>query len=217
VSDDVLADRVRSQLGPLEKRLDLPRVHVMVTDHLVYLHGSVDTDEHRQEIEYAAMDVSGVQGLASHLHVGLAQNDTRPSEGAATRPRSEARRRLLAAARSTGLFDELAEPGVRAVLGALADRIPDDEHRHLVSHLPDDVKPWLVKPRFFGSQPPPRTVQALLVEVVGLGLRPASLAEEVCLAVYAELQRLVPEEAADIAAILPGELSDLWKRATPAR
>src|SRR5512142_2260250 len=30
VSDDVLADRIRSNLGPLERRLDLPRVHVMV-------------------------------------------------------------------------------------------------------------------------------------------------------------------------------------------
>lgn len=30
VSGNVLADRIRSSLGPLEKRLDLPRIHVMV-------------------------------------------------------------------------------------------------------------------------------------------------------------------------------------------
>src|ERR1700687_6230895 len=39
VSDDVLADRIRSTLGPLEKRLDVPRVHVMVEDHVAVLHG----------------------------------------------------------------------------------------------------------------------------------------------------------------------------------
>src|SRR5688572_12775553 len=35
VSGNVLADRIRSMLGPLEKRLDLPHVHVLVEDHVV--------------------------------------------------------------------------------------------------------------------------------------------------------------------------------------
>src|SRR3954468_21012037 len=30
VSDDVLANRIRSRFGPLERRLDVPRVHVAV-------------------------------------------------------------------------------------------------------------------------------------------------------------------------------------------
>jgi uncharacterized protein (DUF2267 family) len=217
VDPEVLAARVSSTLGPLVKRLDLPRVHVMVDGHLVYLHGSVDTELHRAEIEDAAMAVSGVGGLVSHLHVGLGTGDTRPSEGAAAGAPSEARRRLVRAASVAGIPDDWAETAARAVVGALADRVPDGELAHLVSHLPADVRPWCVKPRYFGDEPPPRTVPELLAEVVGLGLRPVAMAEEVCLSVYAELQRLVPEEAADIAAVLPEQLRDLWKRAAPAR
>ena len=41
VSDDILVQRVRSALGPIEKELDLPRVHVMVEDGLAILHGEV--------------------------------------------------------------------------------------------------------------------------------------------------------------------------------
>lgn len=43
VGDDVLADRVRSRPGPVRKRLDVPRVHVMVTGHVVTLQGEVGT------------------------------------------------------------------------------------------------------------------------------------------------------------------------------
>ena len=41
VSDDILVQRVRSALGPIEKELDLPRIHVLVEDGLVILHGEV--------------------------------------------------------------------------------------------------------------------------------------------------------------------------------
>jgi len=41
VSDDVLVDRIRSGLGPVEKRLDVPRVHIMVDDHVAIVHGDV--------------------------------------------------------------------------------------------------------------------------------------------------------------------------------
>src|ERR1019366_3477832 len=34
VIDNVLADRIRSSIGALEKRLDLPHIHVMVDDHV---------------------------------------------------------------------------------------------------------------------------------------------------------------------------------------
>jgi len=34
VADDVLADRIRSSLGRLERHLDVPHVHVMVTNHV---------------------------------------------------------------------------------------------------------------------------------------------------------------------------------------
>ena len=80
VTDDILADRVRSSIGPLEKRLDLPRVHVSVVDHVVHLHGVVGTAEERDAIEHACQAVSGVVGTESYLHIGLGTGDTRPSE-----------------------------------------------------------------------------------------------------------------------------------------
>src|SRR5260370_21397609 len=43
VSDGVLADRIRSTLGPIEHRLDVPRVHVLVADHVALLHADVET------------------------------------------------------------------------------------------------------------------------------------------------------------------------------
>lgn len=80
-TDQTLADRVRSTIGPLEHRLDVPRVHVMARGHDVMLHGDVDSDEHARLIEEAVRAISGVHHVDSHLHVGFAPGDTRPSEG----------------------------------------------------------------------------------------------------------------------------------------
>jgi hypothetical protein len=81
VDDDVLADRVRSMLGPVEKRLDLPRVHVMVDHHVVVLHGDVGSRADAVTIERATAAVPGVMGVRSCLHVGLLPGDSRPSAG----------------------------------------------------------------------------------------------------------------------------------------
>jgi hypothetical protein len=81
VVDLVLADRIRSTLGPLEKRLDLPHVHVMVHDHIALLHGDVSSYREVDEIDTAVAAVSGVAGVDSWLHVGLIAGDTRPSTG----------------------------------------------------------------------------------------------------------------------------------------
>lgn len=81
VSDDVLADRIRSSLGPIEKRLDLPRIHVMVEKHVALLHGDVATTDDAEELVAAVERVPGVAGVESRLHVGLLPGDTRPSEG----------------------------------------------------------------------------------------------------------------------------------------
>ena len=79
VPDDVLADRIRSEIGPLEHRLDIPRVHVTVHDHVAALHGEVDRPMKAAALEWAVRNVSGVKDVESHLHVGLAPGDTRPS------------------------------------------------------------------------------------------------------------------------------------------
>ncbi|MFI5054703.1 MAG: BON domain-containing protein, partial [Acidimicrobiia bacterium] len=65
VSDDILTQRVRSALGGLEKRHDLPHVHVMVEDGLVLLHGELPTAEDVREIELRVLEVSGGTALIS--------------------------------------------------------------------------------------------------------------------------------------------------------
>ncbi|MEX2032446.1 MAG: BON domain-containing protein, partial [Dehalococcoidia bacterium] len=104
VSDDVLADRIRSSLGSLEKRLDLPRIHVMVDDHVAILHGEIPAATDAAAIERAVSDITGVCGVESYLHVGLGAEETRPSAGraqAAATP-SPALRELLEAAERAG-------------------------------------------------------------------------------------------------------------------
>jgi hypothetical protein len=81
VDDLTLADRVRSALGPVEKRLDLPHVHVLVENHVVLLHGDVQWPHEAATLEEAARRVSGVRAVESHLHTGMLPSDTRPSEG----------------------------------------------------------------------------------------------------------------------------------------
>ena len=81
VDDRTLADRIRSVLGPIEKRLDLPHVHVMVENHVVLLHGDVEWPHEEATITQAVRQVSGVRGVESHIHVGMLRSDTRPSTG----------------------------------------------------------------------------------------------------------------------------------------
>ena len=81
VADDVLADRVRSTLGPVEKRLDLPHVHVMVEDGVAILHGDVANGADALTIETAVEHVPGVKAVDSRLYLHLLPGDSRPSEG----------------------------------------------------------------------------------------------------------------------------------------
>ncbi|HAM02592.1 MAG TPA: hypothetical protein DCQ30_10275 [Acidimicrobiaceae bacterium] len=83
VTDGVLADRIRSTLGPLEHRLDIPRIHVLACGHDVMLHGDVDDARHARELVAAVAAVPGVAHVDSHLRVGLIPGDSRPSEGGA--------------------------------------------------------------------------------------------------------------------------------------
>ncbi len=216
VADDILADRIRSSLGPLEKRLDVPHVHVMVYDHVAILHGEVPDDRSAMAIEYAAMRVSGVKGVESHLHAGLAPGDTRPSEGALARPPSAALYALLEAARAAGARDD-APQAVHAVLRAFADRLPDGEREQVLAHLPADVRALLGLVRRHGERPTRlKTVPQLVAAVIAQGDVEPRHAEDVTRAVVAALRDLVPEEAADVAAVLPVELRGLWEP-EPAR
>ena len=214
VSDDILADRVRSSIGPIEKRLDIPRVHIGVTDHVVHLHGVVATPEERDQIERACSDVSGVLGTESYLHVGLGSGDTRPSEAMWHPEPSRQLRELLNAARAAGVPSTGTWLAVRAVLSTFTDRIPAPERQHVFSHLPADVIGMAATPRRVGTIRP-RSVAQLIGMVQGMSGLNLEASEAVTESVLATLRELIPEEAGDVAATLPKELRELWIHAVP--
>ncbi len=224
VSDLVLADRVRSELGPLEKRLDLPHVQVMVENHVVLLHGVVGTTDDAAAVEAAVLAVSGVRGVTSHLHVGLGDTDSRPSEGREFHQPSAAHTRLLDAAISAGVDAGHASCATRAVLSSFVARIPEHERGHVLLHLPEDVRWWgEVTPVLDRPDGHLRTVDQLVAEIVAeanaLCVDPdvftPALGQRATEAILGTLRELVPEEVADIAATLPADLRQLWTAAVP--
>lgn len=220
VADPVLADRVRAELGRVTHQLDLPHVHVMAQDGMVLLHGDVGTEPDREAVEAATRRTPGVRGVESYLHVGLLPGDTRPSEGRAVHPPSDARRRLeLAAKRGGAVGQGEAARAVRAVLAAFVERIPAGEREQVLTHLPADVRALTRMPRRLGGTATRlRTVDQLVATVSGvepeLGATRARLVTD---AVLGELAALVPEEQADVSAILPPELRRLWERGRSPR
>ena len=214
-SDLVLTDRIRSSIGPVQKELDLPHIHVMVNDGVAMLHGEVvsqhDTERLVKEIE----QVAGVLGVESFLHVGLLGSDTKPSTGRAQTPPPSAASKQLAA--TAVLAGAPAEPTsvLRAVLSTFCEQIPEDEREHVLGHLPADVRHLAERPLRRGKELERiRSVSDLYGAVAGAH-RPVDVlvAEAVTLAVLTDLARLVPEERQDIAATLPEELRRLWGRA----
>ncbi len=215
VTDNVLADRIRSSLGSLEKRLDIPHIHVMAEDHVALLHGEVGTQRDADEIEAAVAAEPGVVGVESYLHIGLGAGDTRPSAGRAVEQPSEARRRLLAAATSTGIDPAAAPAAIRAVLATFAERLPAGERDQVAAHLPADVRALFTPPRHLRRPAPVRTVPGLVARIASrTEAMPHDKALELTRAIVGELRALVPEEVADVAAVLPAELRALWERAT---
>lgn len=213
VSDDVLADRVRSALGSLERRLDIPRVHVLVDHHVVWLHGTVNRGADVEAIERAVMRVSGVDAVGSHLHVGLARGDTRPSEGRAAVQHSDAYRRMVAATRGAGVPRHWEPVAIGSVLSTLAARVPHGEFVHLAAHLPPDVRA-LCDPRPVRPARPLRTDDDFIAAVVARGGVPERHGRRTVEAALRELRRLVPEEANDIAAVLPHDVRAMWEGAS---
>lgn len=67
VDDSVLADRIRSTIGPLEKQLHSTRVNVTVENGIAILHGDIESPDDAARIEDAVRGVAGVNGIRSHL------------------------------------------------------------------------------------------------------------------------------------------------------
>ncbi len=204
----VLADRVRSSIGPLIHELDLPRIHVMAEGDRVLLHGDVDTPETRERIEAAVRRVEGVETVASYLRVGLLPGEHRPSESPRDDPSAMTRRMHEALAR-LGIDGRPAELALGETVRLWTAVLPADERAHVMAHLPDDVR------AFVGLQPPggaelPDCPADLFEEVRRRsGLRAADT-EHAVRAIIHELHTLVPEERDDIAAVLPPGLLALW-------
>jgi len=217
VSDEVLADRLRSSLGSLERRLDIPRVHVHVEEHFVVLHGDVASPTDAEAVERLVRHTPGVRGVESYLHTGLHAGSTRPSAGragAAAQP-SPALKQLLTAARDAGAHADDAHRAVRAVLGTFAERVPNQIRRHVLAHLPEDVRCLALAPRRHGAGAARlRTVPQLVVAAACNGLD-LVYAEAIAEAVLGRLRELVPEEVVDVAAVLPDDLRRFWLSAVP--
>lgn len=67
VDDSLLSDRIRSTIGPLEKRLHVSRVNVTVENGIAILHGDIDSTEAAAQIEEAVRGIAGVREVRSHL------------------------------------------------------------------------------------------------------------------------------------------------------
>jgi len=67
VDDSVLADRIRSTIGPLEKQLHNSRINVTVENGIAILHGDIESSEAASQIEEAVRAVAGVRDIRSHL------------------------------------------------------------------------------------------------------------------------------------------------------
>lgn len=212
VDDTILTQRVRSSLGPLERRLDLPHVHITVADHVARLHGVVARDADARRLERAAARVSGVRAVDSYLHRGLGPGDTRPSSGRRVTAPSAARKELFGAVRQVGVDEpEDVERLVRGILSNLLDLLPDGERGHVLAHLPDDVRTLATPPRRLGAVPKPRTIASFVAAVAdACGVLPDT-ADQATRSLIASLRALVPEEVDDVAAVLPSGLKELWQ------
>jgi uncharacterized protein (DUF2267 family) len=212
VTDAQLADRVRSVLGTLEHRLDVPRILVSACGHDVMLHGDVGTEDQARELEAAVRAVSGVGRVDSHLRVGYIPGDTRPSQGAGQRPESGALRALAAAAHGAGAASGTERAAARSVVSTFLANLPKGERRHVLGHLPADVRALL------DEGPSVSHGQVRRVDEFATAALPTLAPEQrrtIVESVLGALRELVPEEIADVSAVLPEELGELWKTAVP--
>ncbi len=210
--DVVVADRVRSSIGPLLKELDNPRVHVMAEGSRVLLHGEVVDEEARTAVEDAVRQVDGVGVVASYLTVGLLAGEARPSSGHQDIP-SRANRLFHDALHRAGIAGRPAELALVETLHSFSDTLPEGERAHVLAHLPRDVRS-LMSAREDSCEPLPVADADELFSRVemasGLKSAEAGLAVRTILS---ELGALVPEECDDVYAVLRPGLRDLWKPA----
>jgi len=149
------------------------------------------------------------KALGDSHHRSVPDAGLRPSQGPAV---SDARKRLLDAAARAGVAEPQAPVVVGGVLRSFAEHLPDGERQHLVSHLPGDVRSMLEAPSRLGNPPQGRSPSDLAF-LISTGALDVVTAVKVVRPVLGELGALVPEEVADIAAVLPADLREFWEAA----
>ena len=210
--DPVVAARVRSQLGPTLHRLDLPHLNVTVEDGIAVLRGDVARGAQADEIIATARQVPGVRDVHARLHIGLTRGDTRPSAGHDHREPSTQRRRLAVAAEAAGVAPAQAAAALRVFLL----RLPAGERGHVVGHLTTDVRLMVDQVVVRTDVMHIRDVDGLVAVVADVAGLADDQARRVLEGVLRALAELVPEEAADISAVLPAGLRQLWSTSTTA-
>jgi uncharacterized protein (DUF2267 family) len=215
VTDQDLADQVRTALGPVVKALDLPRIHVMAEGLYVLLHGEVGSESDALAIEDVVLNMPGVIGVESHLHIGLIRGDTRPSEG---KPGpSEMMTALMHAADNIGIDGVTAKAAaVRAALTVIFDQIPPGERQHVFGHLPADVVAFVKPRRHIGEARlhwrRPINVAVAISLRGGIKLDTAILLLPKIIKV---IRTFVPEEDTDVQATLSEHLREFWAQSGP--
>ena len=210
--DDLsVADMVRSELGPLVKRLDQPHVHVMASNGVVTLHGDVGDLRTARAVEHAVARMRHVRDVQSHLHIGLLPSDTRPSSGHLTR-RSALRKDLETAARKCGFWIPTESSyALHGLLGPFLARLPAAERRRLLSHLPADVRALCQPPHWLDTDV--TTVRrahdfATIVAVAAGTSR--DRADTLARRVLPVLRQLLADDSVAVAHALPQQLRRMW-------
>jgi BON domain len=212
-----LADQVRSQLGQLIHALDLPRIHVMAEDQTILLHGEVGSESDRDRILNYVRFIPGVESIESHMSVGLLPSDTRPSEGKSEgkSARSPMYKELEGHLVDAGVIGTSARPAMIGILLSILDLIPDQEREHLMGHFPADVK-VLVSP-WIGVREP-ITVRTPLELEIAAAFRGGTSVQDASSFVKAyieTLRKFVPEEDQDVQATLNNQLRAYWAAQDP--
>ena len=209
--DGQVADRVRSELGPLVKALDQPHPHVMVSDGVVVLHGDVTDLAAGAEIEARALAVLGVRSVQSHLHVGLLPGDTVPSAGRA-HERSPLLVELDHAVAGCGFWSPAeTRRTLSGLLGVFSQRLSPHARRRFLDHLPADVRRLAQPPRWLSDDLSTVRREHDFAQTVALATGTDKVsADRLVRVVLPLLRRHALGDAAVIAAALPAELRAIW-------
>ena len=164
VTADVLADRIRSSLGPLELRLDIPHVHVMVEGKTALLHGDVGTRADAAAIVAAVgavltvfirrlppVEAQHVLGhLPSDVRVLVHRNTWLPVR----RLRTVDQLVWNVTVEADHLPLPISEPVTRSVLATLRSLVPD-EGTGVTKVLPERLRPlWAADTTYVVPAPP---------------------------------------------------------------